>query len=338
MGVTAITNTVVNKRFPNGTEWTLAQEGVAPNPYGIKTINGSWYALGRNGIWKSDDAFTWVQWAFAEQLVTSLIYVDDKFLAKIGNTIYYSQDNGGTWVEVAIPTSDNFFKIIYAKGVYSTGSAWSTDLINWTKTNLISNTIRNFTSYSNGVWFANGTKSTSSSEKMWISFDGKNYTLPASYDGEFVSSIEYANGVWIAISARQIFRSIDAQNWELVYTGNSSFVMLAYGNGLWIAGVQSVPSRAVYSTDNGKTWMTGITNLRGRYFPELKYRNGIWIGGNNNSTQNVYWSIDGIHFNVINLHTTLDLLYFSTIDYSQGIWTAICNNGDIYTSIGWQPT
>lgn len=68
MGVTAITNTIVNKGFPNGTEWTLTQSGIQAE-YGIRFLNGAWYILGYNGIWKSQDGFTYTQWAFTDESV-----------------------------------------------------------------------------------------------------------------------------------------------------------------------------------------------------------------------------------------------------------------------------
>lgn len=330
MAITAITNTVVNKGFPNGTEWTLAQSYVN-SEYGIRFINNSWYILGANGIWKSDDASHYVLWAFEGETVTSLIFVNNKFIAKIGNVIRYSEDNGNTWVEVALPKHSNFNGLIYAQGIYSIGAAWSIDLTNWTSTGLISNTLNNYTFYKNGVWFAVGTKSTASSERLWISLDGKNYNSTILEHGTYVQ-VEYANGIWIARDQGKIFRSLDAQDWAEVYNGNVAFGGLTYGLGMWIAYCRTSTSGAIYSVDNGELWRTGITNLRNRYNVSVKCANGIWVGGSSSSSQSSFWSLDGIHYNPINVNS-----HFTSIDYSRGIWTATTANNNVYISIGWQP-
>lgn len=165
------------------------------------------------------------------------------------NYVVYSKDNGITWTEAAMPdTSD-------ALDASSTGSmCWRS------------------VSFANDKFYAvSGSYGVAEAvTRIAYSPDGINWEILTPPQGDWWSSIQYGNGVYMAAgtssSADSIIRSTDGISFELTspFSHRPDSRQLAYGDGKWVAfatsgsGTNGCPKIDV-STDGGASWF-GIDN------------------------------------------------------------------------------
>lgn len=172
--------------------------------------------------------------------------------------------------------------------------------------------------YGNGIWVSAG------SDRLSYSYNGKKWFRGQSDDVSLEDlnnwdGLLYENGVWIAwvgsSGSSRILRSTDGINWELASCpSNFSYITLAYGNGMWVAGSNSKSGSygTYYSLDNCSTWIKGTwtTSIIG----SIVFNNGVWIASDSSG---ILRSTDGISWTRVYQGGK-----FTSIVFYNGVWNA----------------
>lgn len=250
--------------------------------------NNLWIAVGQ-GICYSLDSYTWTISNITTQSFNSVYYANKTWVA-VGGKVFYS-NNGKTWTQTSTPIdrSINGFKhILYADGIWVTGDSggfiYSSDGINWSKSNIINSHSPHF-SYADGIWIATDP---GASHDIYYSLDGKTWTS-SNLRAIVTRSVKYANGTWVLGKENNgiAYYSLDGKTWiqgvaDTSITRLNSINEVAYGNGVWWA-MEGTNLKAAYSY-NGINWKNIITNYS---LNKVIYANGLWVGGTSVSNSNV---------------------------------------------------
>lgn len=145
-------------------------------------------------------------------------------------------------------------------------------------------------------------------------------------DGAIFEYITYADGVWLACctgdsDTRGLWYSTDGMTWEQTDIVGNVVRAITYGNGLWVAAIDSILG---YSSD-GMTWEQ--SNVTGREFSAITYANGIWVAGGIGC---MVYSTDGKTWEECNSTSAQSSQtrsgsatnIFNVITYANGIWIA----------------
>ena len=162
--------------------------------------------------------------------------------------------------------------------------------------------------------------------------------IPGALSG-IIQRIAFANGTFVATAStsNQIFYSSDGSNWT-ISASTSPFLTrgLAYGNGKWV-GVCSIGAfptefTPITSIDNGVTWTTGIQ--QSALFSgatDLFFYNGLFIA--TTRTDKIVTSVDGITWTVsADLQTLLSSVAIAGITFGNNVFCAITISGAIAIS------
>lgn len=231
-----------------------------------------------------------------------------------GETIMYKapllswSEDGLHWTPANIwsSTSGGQVNVVtYADGIWLAGGnnllgsgiclLWSEDGKTWHVPSVAPDTVIATIAYSGSIWVATG--SSTSSNKIWYSTDGKTWTActGTGTDKRYYSCV-YADGLFvIAGTWNGIMWSTDGMSWaQTNITASSDAYIVKYANGVWVCSSTSATGGGLWSED-GKTWSpcvleTGLTGIT-----RVAYGGGIWAGtGSNSSSDKVLcWSEDG---------------------------------------------
>ena len=157
------TDTSLYYSIDNGKQWNKVSN-VSDFINCIIIANDKFYAHGDTNIWISDDGITWT--CLSSQGIPGtvggkLLDISDNIMVLgCGNSstnpgLWYSQDNGNTWIQSNISTG--YFNCIKHNGTLwfasgGNGIYRSTDGKNWEQTNITSSTHQ--LAYGNNVWIA----------------------------------------------------------------------------------------------------------------------------------------------------------------------------------------
>jgi hypothetical protein len=243
----------------DGETWNFKSTMAGPVYRNINAVaygNGRFAAVGDNGrTMYSRDGETWTlteNWSFGN--FKNIAYVNDRFIANSSSVIAYSND-GETWF--AMENIDDVFgkniscRIIYSDGRFIAGSrdgkiAFSNDGETW---NVIEDDT--FDSYSI-VSIAYGNNrfvayaKNYNGVKMAYSDDGETWDIIKQIERDderydrwnWIESITYGDGYFIAVGDDQIRFSEDGVGWSTLEEGHSSsrnhYTAVAYGGGFFV--------------------------------------------------------------------------------------------------------
>lgn len=345
MGVTAITNTVVNKRFPNGTEWTLGTADILTSTLvgSFVKIKDNFYFLSGAGVYISETGIDWRLWALSDKRITALHFYKDIWIAGTTTGIYYSYD-GIDWTIAQNTVGNNISEEIdfigFNNGVFSTGRYYSVDGKTWERCVYGVPTpdirFKNYNCIVNGKWVVScGSSSGGRGDHKW-SDDGITWkSFPSNlltHQIPGISSLIYNDGIYIMAQAneRHVY-SYDFETWETV-NAPANAIALGYINGIFVAGTTTIP---MYSTD-GINWLRCTTypaSIGGRY--AINGPSIVLMRNRNTARLPIAtYTTNGTEWNAVTGGATTALI---DIDYFDGMWIARSGTS-FYYSICWQPT
>ena len=247
-----------------------------------------------------------------------------------------------------LPTKTENWNLLYGNGLYvaygtnpnatdssnvlqTSAAAWSTDLINWTQSNLSLAREWNGCIYAKGIFvIVGGYESLSGT----YSYDGKNWNTFAMPLAQTWSRVTYGKDkfVAIAIPAGKFAYSYDGVNWKAsntlpTLTSIGYYRGLAFGNGIFVAisYFLTTTTDMVYSFD-GISWIKGSMPIAAAWRGVVFGKDKFVAVGTNDTGQTIYntniaaYSYDGIIWNTITLPI-------------KGTWSSIVytNNGFFIT-------
>ena len=150
-------------------------------------------------------------------------------------------------------------------------------------------------SYFNGIAYGNGKYVVShygSSDKLLVSVDGINWAEidkpGVSYMG--VSGLKFLNGKFMLAVFKNIFYSLDGENWtQAALTASQTIQAITYGNGKYVA--VGLSGTSYYSTD-GINWTAGSGLNTSYNYRKVEYGNGVFVAITDKAYP--YYSTDGI--------------------------------------------
>ncbi|MGV6394503.1 hypothetical protein ACTUVN_004467 [Pseudomonas caspiana] len=175
----------------------------------------------------------------------------------IGSNGFVSSPDGVTWTNRAFGTGNSWFSVIFAAGIF--------------------------------VAFMNN------SAQFATSPDGINWTLRAGVAA--LNWAVYANGQFVAVGyGTAAATSPDGINWTLraIPATSGSWVSIAFGAGLYVAGWSNGSSGGIATSPDGITWTTRSLPGNGGV-TSMAYGNGRFVAIQNNSSQ-ISVSEDGINW------------------------------------------
>ena len=161
---------------------------------------------------------------------------------------------------------------------------------------------------------------------------GESWTKDSDTTTSSFKVVYYANGMWVA-SSNVSWWSTDGINWNASINGSRSFSAV-YFAGIWVACNATIIGLS-WSVD-GKAWFSGMGNYT---FNCVYYANGIWVAGS--SGYGLYWSNNGKSWSAQTGGgaDTINCIYYADttqgIETPHGIWVAgSANNGLWWSSDG----
>ena len=127
--------------------------------------------------------------------------------------------------------------------------------------------------------------------------DGTSWSAVAAAEANAWVSVDYGNGVWVAVSVlgtNRVMRSTDdGASWSAVAAAEAnSWRSVAYGNGVWIAVSSVGTNRVMRSTDDGASW-SAVAAAEANGWAGADYGNGVWVAvAQSGTTNRVMRSLD----------------------------------------------
>lgn len=146
---------------------------------------------------------------------------------------------------------------------------------------------------------------------------GKEWTK-CTDDGKSFNLIAYANGVWVA-GAYGLYYSDDGITWTKALTTSIQCGQILYADGIWM--VAGGNNKKTYVSTDGKSWTTVSTRTDG-----LAYGNGVFVGKSGSS--GLVYSADGLTWTQSNVTGTI-----RDVVYADGFFLATAGSNNVYKSV-----
>ena len=90
-----------------------------------------------------------------------------------------------------------------------------------------------------------------------------------------LSSIAYANGLWVAVSSRSgaILTSTDSISWKKNQVSSGHFGKVIYANNTWLV----VGGEVIYTSKDAKSWKGSYWTGNINFLSSVAYANGLWV-------------------------------------------------------------
>lgn len=236
---------------------------------------------GGNVYYSRDNGVNWTEADGFFGFCDALAFGDGVFVAgKHYGGLWRSVDNGATW-SVSGKDSGSFGSIVFGNGVFVANGADNGSLVvskdggsTWTTVFSYGVNLKSIV-FSNGIFviYKNGSRFVSTDGESWIGTGGNFPSFMAMCAG---------NGVIVAsvMNSGLLYSKDNGNTWhQSSYTGSSGISGIAYGNGVFCAGIFTGSDRGVYySLDNGETW-TQAASITIDYVNSLAYCIGTFFAG-----------------------------------------------------------
>ena len=239
----------------------------------------------------------------------------------------------GEWTQGTMPSISMWESVCYGNGKFvavfnSTGFAYSTDGITWTKGNLPTQ-IWYSVCYGNGKFIA----VSQSSDVFVYSTDGITWTQGNMPSSNNWASVCYGNGKFVAVANYNVFAySTDGVTWTKGNLPSSqTWRSVCYGNGKFVAVASGYDDTRTnkygYSTD-GITWTEG-TMPSSQIWQSVCYGNGkyVAVSGTSNNSDIFAYSTDGITWTQGTMPSSQK---WRSICYGNGRFIAVSQDSDVF--------
>jgi hypothetical protein len=262
--------------------WTTRTSGFGTTEINALTFGNGVYVAGGNAgqLRTSTDAITWTSRTsgFGTTIIRALTFGNNVYVAAGNNGQIRTSTDGITWTSRTSGTTNTFFALTFGNGLYvaagtSAFLATSTDAITWTsRTSNIDISLEiNALAFGNGVYVAGAQLG-----ELVSSTNGTTWTTRTS-NLDWVYSITFGNGLFIAGGSSRVATSTDGITWTSRITGaDFSNTVLTFGNNLYVIG--SDVGFGSVSTD-GITWQGINLNFGGSRINALTFGNGVYVAG-----------------------------------------------------------
>lgn len=223
----------------NGKDWTLHSVGGDFYLTSIAYGNGTYVAVGRGCIYRSEDLISWTKDAQLTDHYSAILYAKNQFVLLGGKGALYTSPDGITWTLRSTPTESNLTCVRYLNGLYIVGG-----------------------------WY--GTILTSTDGITWNERHGKEAYAFILYD------IAYGLNQYIAVGGSgSTFTSTDAITWKKVLTSATEVLtsILFTQDSFTIVGQWCVN----FTSPDGSTWTRHSNTYGAYYMAGLAYGNGIYV-------------------------------------------------------------
>ncbi len=288
--------------------------------------NGLFTATHSNNIATSPDGITWTDYPGTYPDISSIVYRNGSYVAAgaIKTGFHDSTDSLNWYQHDALVSDALFYTAAYGDGKFvgmsdSGTSIVSSDGVNWAPGgNAVGiNNVYGLV-YGNGLFVATGFG------KIATSADGMIWTVSAAPQNQYLNSVVYGNGTFVAVSnsgTDQVITSPDGITWisRSVPEANS-WRSVTYGNGLFVSVASSGTNRVMTSPD-GITW-TARTAAAVSSWNSVTYGNGLFVAVALNGTDYIMTSPDGITWTA----PSVPAADFRSVTYGNGMFVAAGTN------------
>ena len=245
----------------NGLTWKKEKSGTDLNLKGITFGKGQFLAVGQSGtILSSESGDIWEKRKSNSKVsLSSVAYGNGLFVVVGLNGTILTSSNGISWTNRNSKTKVILYEVTYGNGLFiAVGEQGiilsSEDGRNWRKTITRKTANLHGVTYHDGLYVTVGYDyGAKGGSFIFISLDGYSWTLQrTSGISEYLNSVTYGNGLFVAIGWRNIFTSKNGLDWiESKIESKSRFHGITYGNDEFIAvGIKG----NMISSSNGKIW------------------------------------------------------------------------------------
>ena len=197
--------------------------------------DGLWIALGSSSspTKYSLDGKIWTNSNITDN-VYSICYGEGKFVIGGYNGKYYHSTDGKTWTtETNYSLSSSMIKIFYHNGIFisvgSSGLWYSTNAIDWTKSNVSTNAISNLY-YIDDIFYA------PAGVYLYYSIDGKNWAKIDYNSTNRGDILQRTDKLWLTtVYNNGLYYSEDLQNWIQTNITENQAMAICYANDACIA-------------------------------------------------------------------------------------------------------
>ena len=180
-------------------------------------------------------------------------------------------------VKQCIFVNGQYYLIGYINGLAGGSIYIGSDLSNW------QDPIQLSTNYITGIAYGNGIFVVCSDNQVFVSYDGLNYTNYAT--PMECEKVIFADGYFIGVGYGGVIRSRNGIDWEQIYTDNTSFYAVGYGNKKLVVG-----GTRILTSINFKNFKTVATNIN--YVDTITYGNNRFNVTANDTLYYFDWGIE----------------------------------------------
>lgn len=328
----------------DGLTWTNIQVGVSNDQ--ILTVaygNNVFWAFSQNitggvgqGLIYSDDGITWVKSTWTNNIINSVRYINDKFIA-VGNGGQIWQNITGAWTQTTSPTTTALYAVAgddasisiiggngYVAVTTNNGSSWTQKSYGVTAT-------MNYLIKANSTFVAVG-----QSGYAAYSVDGGNtWSSQQIYAGIRWESVLYDGDKFMAFGANgSIATSITGESWEATSL-RAIWHGIAYGNGIYVIVGTNENTTAgrpfVGTSEGGSTWDIEQVRTTASRLRAVVYGNGVFVavGDQGLSTGLYAYSTDGKNWTF----NTLTTARLNSVIFENGQFIAVGDDAWISKSV-----
>jgi hypothetical protein len=293
----------------NGAAWAIENSNVPATLHSVAYGNGEFVAVGQDlgldggsndqaTILRSNDGKNWsIQYLDSiSSYFTNVNYCDNQFVAFGDAGIFLTSFNGATWT---INSSPNWF---------------STEIF-----------VQNLTSSHVGQYVAVGYYGI-----IMTSPDDSTWTLRTSGPTRDLNSVNYGNGLFLAMGPRMILTSLDGATWSAKSPSDTISSLTAWVNSsMTFCNSQFVDMGyhgTIWTSANGVTWVRKNSGTFAN-ISSMTYGDNLLVAVGSGGT--ILTSTDGVVWTLKNAGITVLL---TSVVYGNGLFVAVGDSGVILTS------